>query len=303
MSSSLSSITTRDTQQKGLMKAPPISFSATASQGITTLTQTTSFNRRDSTKDTSTHDSPRYRKHRHFGSPVNSSSMPSRFSPRSHTHQSQHIQGHSTPTGSLDRKTRDPRFKTELCNQWLEQGYCQYGDRCRYAHGREQLRTTSQKQPRSKTPCMQFVRTGYCPFGRRCRFSHAIGGGYSGGSGCTTLDTADMGSNEAFACKLRVTAKAEQDAACATGVQEDSRSVFSTAHSPIIGQLSLGCGSVGSMGSMGSRIAASLISEISSSWVPSDSHDPDRSSTESSSPSEDKASWPSHVDLWTGLKN
>ena len=26
-------------------------------------------------------------------------------------------------------------YKTELCNNWIEVGYCRYENQCRYAHG------------------------------------------------------------------------------------------------------------------------------------------------------------------------
>jgi len=32
------------------------------------------------------------------------------------------------------------RYKTELCRSWEETGYCRYGDKCQFAHGRQELR-------------------------------------------------------------------------------------------------------------------------------------------------------------------
>jgi hypothetical protein len=34
----------------------------------------------------------------------------------------------------------DPAFRTKICTRWM-QGSCQYGDRCNFAHGEDNLRT------------------------------------------------------------------------------------------------------------------------------------------------------------------
>lgn len=36
-------------------------------------------------------------------------------------------------------KTNPTKHKTELCNTFSELGYCNYGDKCRFAHGKEEL--------------------------------------------------------------------------------------------------------------------------------------------------------------------
>ncbi len=30
-------------------------------------------------------------------------------------------------------------YKTEICKNWIENGYCRYGKKCQYAHGSKQL--------------------------------------------------------------------------------------------------------------------------------------------------------------------
>ena len=35
------------------------------------------------------------------------------------------------------------RYKTELCRSWEETGFCRYGDKCQFAHGRQELRVVT----------------------------------------------------------------------------------------------------------------------------------------------------------------
>ena len=59
------------------------------------------------------------------------------------------------------------KYKTEL--------YCKYGDKCAYAHGKENLRSkvTNTTAYRTKK-CTQFFEQGYCPYGSRCQFAHQL---------------------------------------------------------------------------------------------------------------------------------
>lgn len=60
-------------------------------------------------------------------------------------------------------------YKTELCRQYYEYGYCDYGDRCLFAHGKYELK----KIPNYKTKlCASYHSSGYCSFGSRCAFIH-----------------------------------------------------------------------------------------------------------------------------------
>ena len=62
--------------------------------------------------------------------------------------------------------------KTELCNKW-ESGACPYADRCRFAHGLQEMRPVI-RHPRYKTlPCQMFVAASGCPYGHRCHFRHS----------------------------------------------------------------------------------------------------------------------------------
>jgi hypothetical protein len=67
------------------------------------------------------------------------------------------------------------KYKTELCKYYESQGFCQYGDKCAYAHGVENLRSkvTNTTAYRTKK-CTQFFEQGYCPYGSRCQFAHQL---------------------------------------------------------------------------------------------------------------------------------
>ncbi len=63
-------------------------------------------------------------------------------------------------------------YKTELCRNW-ESGYCEFGEKCTFAHGKEELRKPAQKSMKYKTKkCKQFHTLGYCMYGPRCQFIH-----------------------------------------------------------------------------------------------------------------------------------
>ena len=69
-------------------------------------------------------------------------------------------------------KESKQKYKTELCRNW-DQGFCEFGDRCAFAHGTQELRAkpAGEKQPL----CKQFCEYGYCISGTRCQFSHEAG--------------------------------------------------------------------------------------------------------------------------------
>ena len=72
--------------------------------------------------------------------------------------------------GKMDSKNN--LYKTELCHSFEETGNCKYGNKCQFAHGKEELRVVS-KHPRYKSEiCKTFHTTGTCPYGKRCRFIH-----------------------------------------------------------------------------------------------------------------------------------
>uniref|UniRef100_A0A914W6B7 C3H1-type domain-containing protein n=1 Tax=Plectus sambesii TaxID=2011161 RepID=A0A914W6B7_9BILA len=80
--------------------------------------------------------------------------------------------------GGMRRFIRNPKqFKTVLCESWKESRRCNYGDRCQFAHGAEELRqpqqSAAQRHPKYRTQmCNKFAMFGCCPYGARCHFLH-----------------------------------------------------------------------------------------------------------------------------------
>ena len=66
----------------------------------------------------------------------------------------------------------DPKYKTEICKKFQSIGNCPYGDKCRFAHGKQELMTTFKGKNYKKIPCKTFFKKGYCPYGSRCNFLH-----------------------------------------------------------------------------------------------------------------------------------
>jgi len=67
----------------------------------------------------------------------------------------------------------DPKFKTELCKTFTDTGFCTYGNKCRFAHGREELFNKYSSHPKyRKSDCVTFHTNGYCNYGSRCHFRH-----------------------------------------------------------------------------------------------------------------------------------
>lgn len=79
------------------------------------------------------------------------------------------------------------KFKTSLCKLFEATGSCNFGNKCSFAHGAQQLRKFDDPLPKQaaadksdKVPysnyktikCCYFYRDGVCPFGIRCSFAH-----------------------------------------------------------------------------------------------------------------------------------
>lgn len=74
--------------------------------------------------------------------------------------------------GRKDSATRALTYKTEICRSHRDLGYCEYEDKCQFAHGVEQLRSRK-FSPKYKTqPCKNYHKHGNCRFGSRCQFVH-----------------------------------------------------------------------------------------------------------------------------------
>lgn len=70
-------------------------------------------------------------------------------------------------------KTNPLKHKTELCKTFSELGFCNYRDKCRFAHGRHELISASwQHKVHKDRKCKGFWKNGICPYGVRCQFGH-----------------------------------------------------------------------------------------------------------------------------------
>ena len=72
-------------------------------------------------------------------------------------------------------KNFEIKYKTELCKYYENNVYCKYGDKCVYAHGKENLRSkiTNTITYRTKK-FVKFYEQGYCPYRNRCQFAHQL---------------------------------------------------------------------------------------------------------------------------------
>ena len=70
-----------------------------------------------------------------------------------------------------DKKQIDSNYKTELCKKFQSRGFCPYGNKCRFAHGKEELIAKVQGANYKKEKCKSFYERGYCPCTRSNRLS------------------------------------------------------------------------------------------------------------------------------------
>ena len=71
-------------------------------------------------------------------------------------------------------KTNICKFKTEMCKNFSENGYCPYGEKCQFAHGAHELVAVCGQGKRrcEKKKCRSFWQKSMCGYGTRCQFSH-----------------------------------------------------------------------------------------------------------------------------------
>jgi len=75
---------------------------------------------------------------------------------------------------NMEQESRtDPKFKTELCKSWIENEFCIYGNKCRFAHGKAEIFNKPVINSKYKQKnCLSFFQTGHCNYGTRCHFKH-----------------------------------------------------------------------------------------------------------------------------------
>ena len=78
----------------------------------------------------------------------------------------------------INEHLRDPKYKTEICNKWKLHGLCVYSNKCRFAHGPEELMNKVVYDMRLKqlsqieVKCNSFFEKGICLHGKNCTSSH-----------------------------------------------------------------------------------------------------------------------------------
>jgi len=67
------------------------------------------------------------------------------------------------------------KYKTELCRNFEQTGFCKFTNRCAFAHGMHELKEKIFLPSNYKTKlCKQFTKYMYCPYGQRCQFLHIL---------------------------------------------------------------------------------------------------------------------------------
>jgi hypothetical protein len=67
------------------------------------------------------------------------------------------------------------KFRTEMCKNFEQTGHCQFGERCSFAHNKNQVMMKVNLPVNYKTKlCRKYQVNGYCPYGIRCQFKHGI---------------------------------------------------------------------------------------------------------------------------------
>ena len=70
-------------------------------------------------------------------------------------------------------KKNDPKYKTELCKSWIDTKFCIYGNKCRFAHGKDEVSNKPINNTKYKLKkCTSFFERGFCQYGNRCHFKH-----------------------------------------------------------------------------------------------------------------------------------
>ncbi|KAG7798848.1 hypothetical protein KL929_001891 [Ogataea haglerorum] len=78
------------------------------------------------------------------------------------------------PSSSVKSKAIVDRdlYKTEMCTQYQEKGYCPYGSKCQFAHGEEELKKVKRADNWKTKLCANWLKSGSCRYGKRCCFKH-----------------------------------------------------------------------------------------------------------------------------------
>jgi hypothetical protein len=84
---------------------------------------------------------------------------------------------YSTSSSSLlgsdsSSDSRNPRFRTRMCQSIQGRFHCAFGTACKYAHSVGDLRITPKHSKYKSRICQSYWTTGFCVYGPRCNFVH-----------------------------------------------------------------------------------------------------------------------------------
>ncbi len=81
----------------------------------------------------------------------------------------------SDPVDMSKENVLDPKYKTELCKTFENTKFCPYGNKCRFAHGKDELFVKSNiVYNYKKKQCKSFYKDNFCLYGSRCLFKHSF---------------------------------------------------------------------------------------------------------------------------------
>lgn len=81
----------------------------------------------------------------------------------------------SDPVDMMKENVLDPKYKTELCKTFENTKFCPYGNKCRFAHGKDELFEKSNNVYNyKKKECKSFYKDNFCIYGSRCLFKHSF---------------------------------------------------------------------------------------------------------------------------------
>lgn len=63
-------------------------------------------------------------------------------------------------------------YKTELCDSFMKNNFCPYGNKCQFAHGSTELKIVERPANWRSKPCVNWSKFGTCRYGNRCCFKH-----------------------------------------------------------------------------------------------------------------------------------
>ncbi|CAD8150953.1 unnamed protein product [Paramecium pentaurelia] len=75
-------------------------------------------------------------------------------------------------TSSSDESQSYVKFKTEMCKNWSMLGRCNYGNKCQFAHGQNEMINRQCNQKYKSKLCRSFHQDYVCFYGARCQFIH-----------------------------------------------------------------------------------------------------------------------------------